>query len=95
MLNYILNNKKFLNDLDYNFVKVLAFNEKATKLFRDVKKELKIVIRKSDIEALDHDDLLVYENMLRASNLYSLLIDRQFNTDFTRKISIKKTYEAN
>ncbi len=95
MLNYILNNKKFLNDLDYNFVKVLAFNEKATKLFRDIKKELKIVIRKSDIEALDHDDLLVYENMLRASNLYSLLIDRQFNTDFTRKISIKKTYEAN
>lgn len=94
MLNYILNNKKFLNDLDYNFVKVLAFNEKATKLFRDIKKELKIVIRKSDIEALDHDDLLVYENMLRASNLYSLLIDRQFNTDFTRKISIKKTYEA-
>ncbi|ACV29063.1 Protein of uncharacterised function (DUF795) [Anaerococcus prevotii] len=95
MLNYILNNKKSLNDLDYNFVKVLAFNEKATKLFRDIKKELKIVIRKSDIEALDHDDLLVYENMLRASNLYSLLIDRQFNTDFTRKISIKKTYEAN
>ncbi len=95
MLNYILNNKKFLNDLDYNFVKVLAFNEKATKLFRDIKKELKIVIRKSDIEALDHDDLLVYENMLRASNLYSLLINRQFNTDFTRKISIKKTYEAN
>ena len=94
MLNYILNNKKFLNDLDYNFVKVLAFNEKATKLFRDIKKEPKIVIRKSDIEALDHDDLLVYENMLRASNLYSLLIDRQFNTDFTRKISIKKTYEA-
>ena len=94
MLNYILNNKKFLNDLDYNFVKVLAFNEKATKLFRDIKKELKIVIRKSDIEALDHDDLLVYENMLRASNLYSLLIDRQFNTDFTRKISIRKTYEA-
>lgn len=88
MLNYILNNKKFLNELDYNFVKVLAFNEKATKLFRDIKKELKIVIRKSDIEALDHDDLLVYENMLRASNLYSLLINRQFNTDFTRKISI-------
>lgn len=94
MLNYILNNHKCLNGISYNFVKVLAFNEKATGLFRDIKKDLRIVVRKSDIEALSPDDLLVYENMLRASNLYSLLIDRQFNTDFTRKISIKKTYEA-
>lgn len=94
MLNYILNNHKCLNEISYNFVKVLAFNEKAAGLFRDIKKDLLIVVRKSDIEALSPEDLLIYENMLRASNLYSLLIDRQFNTDFTRKISIKKTYEA-
>ncbi len=79
---------------DYNFMLVID-TDSCDDMKSDIKKELKIVIRKSDIEALDHDDLLVYENMLRASNLYSLLIDRQFNTDFTRKISIKKTYEAN
>ena len=95
MLNYILNNHKCLNGISYNFVKVLAFNEKATGLFRDIKKDLRIVVRKSDIEALSPDDLLIYENMVRASNLYSLLIDREYNSDLTKNISIKKTYEAN
>ena len=95
MLNYILNNHKCLNGISYNFVKVLAFNEKATGLFRDIKKDLLIVVRKSDIEALSPEDLLIYENMVRASNLYSLLIDREYNSDLTKNISIKKTYEAN
>ena len=95
MLNYILNNHKCLNEISYNFVKVLAFNEKAAGLFRDIKKDLLIVVRKSDIEALSPEDLLIYENMVRTSNLYSLLIDREYNSDFTKNISIKKTYEAN
>ena len=95
MLNYILNNHKCLNGISYNFVKVLAFNEKAAGLFRDIKKDLLIVVRKSDIEALSPEDLLIYENMVRTSNLYSLLIDREYNSDFTKNISIKKTYEAN
>lgn len=95
ILNYILNNDKYLNEIDFDFVKVLAFNEKATKLFKEIKNDLQIVIRKSDIVKLSEDDLLVYENMIRASNLYSLLIDRKLNSDFTRNISIKKTYEAN
>lgn len=95
MLNYILNNHKCLNGISYNFVKVLAFNEKATRLFRYIKKDLRIVVRKSDIEALSPEDLLIYENMVRASNLYSLLIDREYNSDFTKNISIEKTYEAN
>lgn len=94
MLNYILNNHKCLNGISYNFVKVLAFNEKAAGLFRDIKKDLLIVVRKSDIEALSPEDLLIYENMVRTSNLYSLLIDREYNSDFTKNISIKKTYEA-
>lgn len=95
MINYILNNHKYLNEIDFNFVKILAFNEKATRIFRDIKEDLRIVIRKSDIENLSSDDLLIYENMVKASNLYSLLIERDFNSDFTRNISIKKTYEAN
>lgn len=95
MINYILNNHKYLNEIDFNFVKVLTFNEKATRIFRDIKEDLRIVIRKSDIENLSSDDLLIYENMVKASNLYSLLIERDFNSDFTRNISIKKTYEAN
>src|SRR5699024_1753854 len=72
MINYILNNHKYLNEIDFNFVKVLAFNEKATRIFQDIKEDLRIVIRKSDIENLSSDDLLIYENMVKASNLYSL-----------------------
>lgn len=94
ILNYILNNDKYLNEIDFDFIKILAFNEKSTRLFKEVKKDLQIVIRKSDIAKLSEDDILIYENMIRASNLYSLLIDRKLNSDFTRNISIKKTYEA-
>lgn len=95
ILNYILNNEKYLNEIDFDFIKVLAFNENATRVFKEIKGDLQIVIRKSDIVKLSRDDLLIYENMIRASKLYSLLIDRKLNSDFTRNITIKKTYEAN
>ncbi|WP_105300632.1 nucleotidyltransferase family protein [Anaerococcus marasmi] len=95
ILNYILNNDKCLNEIDFDFIKVLAFNENATRVFKEIKGDLQIVIRKSDIIKLSTDDLLIYENMIRASKLYSLLIDRKLNSDFTRNITIKKTYEAN
>lgn len=95
ILNYILNNEKCLNEIDFDFIKVLAFNENATRVFKEIKGDLQIVIRKSDIKKLSTDDLLIYENMIGASKLYSLLIDRKLNSDFTRNITIKKTYEAN
>ncbi|WP_306483314.1 nucleotidyltransferase family protein [Anaerococcus sp.] len=95
ILNYILNNEKCLNEIDFDFIKVLAFNENTTSVFKEIKGDLQIVIRKSDLVKLSRNDLIIYENMLRASKLYSLLIDRKLNSDFTRNITIKKTYEAN
>lgn len=90
IINYIINNEKCLNEIDFDFIKVLAFNENATSVFKEIKGDLQIVIRKSDIIKLSTDDLLIYENMIRASKLYSLLIDRKLNSDFTRNITIKK-----
>lgn len=86
-LNYILENKKDLNDVDINFIKVLTFNKKATNFFRDSK--MNIVMNKKDAGKLDSYNKKILDNMVKASNLYSLLIDREFYTDFTRKFILK------
>lgn len=44
MINYLLENKTYLNEVDINFIKVLAFNENATKLFKECK--LNVIMQK-------------------------------------------------
>lgn len=90
MLNYILDNKKDLNDLNYNFIKVLAFNNDARKYFREINEKTKVVMRKSDIKKLDSSELMIYENMIKASNLYSLLSKRDLFLDYKNPIKIQK-----
>lgn len=90
VVNYILDQNLVLNKIDVNFIKVLAFNKNGAKLFSELKGKLSIVIRKSDADNMDNENLLVYQKMIDSSNLYSLITDRQFNTDFTNKT---KTYE--
>lgn len=90
VVNYILDQNLDLNKIDVNFIKVLAFNKNGAKLFSELKGKLSIVIRKSDADNMDNENLLVYQKMIDSSNLYSLITDRQFNTDFTNKT---KTYE--
>lgn len=89
MINYLLDNKTFLNKIDINFIKVLAFNEKALDLFRET--DLEIVIQKKDTEKLDKHNKIIYNQINKASNLYSLVLGRDFNYDYKQKISIKKS----
>ena len=90
VVNYILDQNLDLNKIDVKFIKVLAFNKNGAKLFSELKGKLSIVIRKSDADNMDNENLLIYQKMIDSSNLYSLITDRQFNTDFTNKT---KTYE--
>lgn len=89
MINYLLENNTYLNEVDINFIKVLAFNENATKLFKECK--LNIIMQKKDIEKLNKENKIIFEQMIKASNLYSMVIGRQFNSDYREKISIKKS----
>lgn len=89
MINYLLENKTLLNEVDINFIKVLAFNENATKLFKECK--LNIIMQKKDIEKLNKENKIIFDQMIKASNLYSMVIGRQFDSDYREKISIKKS----
>lgn len=89
MINYLLENKTYLNEVDINFIKVLAFNENATKLFKECK--LNVIMQKKDIEKLNKENKIIFDQMIKASNLYSMVIGRQFDSDYRKKISIKKS----
>ena len=89
MINYLLENKTYLNEVDINFIKVLAFNENATKLFKECK--LNVIMQKKDIEKLNKENKIIFEQMIKASNLYSMIIGRKFDSDYREKISIKKS----
>lgn len=88
MINYLLENKTFFNEVDINFIKVLAFNENATKLFKET--NLNIIMQKKDTEKLNKENKIIFEQMIKASNLYSMVIGRKFDIDYREKISIKK-----
>ncbi|MDU5341308.1 nucleotidyltransferase family protein [Anaerococcus vaginalis] len=89
MINYLLENKTYLNEADINFIKVLAFNENATKLFKECK--LNVIMQKKDIDKLNKENKIIFDQMIKASNLYSMVIGRQFDSDYRKKISIKKS----
>mgnify|MGYP000993262741 CR=1 FL=1 len=89
MINYLLENNTYLNEVDINFIKVLAFNENATKLFKECK--LNVIMQKKDIDKLNKENKIIFDQMIKASNLYSMVIGRQFDSDYREKISIKKS----
>ena len=82
VLNYILDNTIELNNLDLSFVKVLAYNNKASENFKNLANNLNIVINKSDLKKLKSTDLLVFNKMIEASNFYNLGIGREIDYDF-------------
>lgn len=82
VLNYILSYTVDLNDYDISFINILAYNKKAAENFKNLSKNLNIVINKSDLKNLSKSDLLIYNNIIRASNLYSLGIAREIDYDF-------------
>lgn len=89
MINYLLENTIDLNNIEINFIKVLSFNEKSTRFFKD--HDVSILIQKKDEKKLKDNEKIIYDQMIKASNLYSFLINRNMNSDFTQKITIKKS----
>ena len=82
ILNYILDNRLELNDIDPSFIKVLAFNLDSTQYFKKISSRCKLVINKKDYKNLTDQDKLIYKKMIEASNFYSLGIKRKINYDF-------------
>lgn len=82
ILNYILDNDFRLNNIDIKFIKILAYNKTSTKIFKDFNDKVDIVINKSDSNKLDQDNLIIFQKMINASNLYNLAIGRDINYDF-------------
>lgn len=89
MLNYLLDNKTYLNDIDLNFIKVLAFNENSKLLLRNT--DLNVIIQKKDTKKLNKENKIIYDQIIKASNLYSLIIGRNLDYDYKKKVSIKKS----
>lgn len=83
VLSYILNNDSSLNDIDIDFIKILAYNKKSTSLFKKFNGNLDIVINKKDASTLNKENWEIYKKMVEASNLYSLGIGRNLDYDFT------------
>lgn len=89
MINYLLDNKTYLNDIDLNFIKVLAFNENSKLLLRNT--DLNVIIQKKDTKKLNKENKIIYDQIIKASNLYSLIIGRNLDYDYKKKVSIKKS----
>ena len=82
VLNYILNNTNSLNKIDISFIKVLAYNSLAADVFKSFPANLDIIINKKDAKKLNSANMIIYENMINSSNLYSIGFDRGMNLDF-------------
>lgn len=88
IINYLIENESYLNNIYIDFVKILASNSSAMDFLKN--KNIKTIIKKNDQKKLDPDNKIVLDKMITSSNLYSLIIKRDLDFDFTRKFYIKK-----
>ena len=82
IINCLLANSSDLNDIDINFIKVLAYNKNAIQFFGEISNKINIIINKKDLAKLDNKNLSIYTKMIDSSNLYNLGIGREMNYDF-------------
>lgn len=82
VINYILDNNFNLNDIDISFIKILAYNNKALPYFKEINKNLTLIINKKDTKSLDSNNKLIYNKMVNSSNFYSLCSQRELDLDF-------------
>lgn len=82
IINCLLCNSSDLNDIDINFIKVLAYNKNAIQFFGEISNKINIIINKKDLAKLDNKNLSIYTKMIDSSNLYNLGIGREMNYDF-------------
>ncbi|MDO5047352.1 MAG: nucleotidyltransferase family protein [Anaerococcus sp.] len=88
IINYLLENKINLNNTEINFLKILAFNKEKSSMLGDVAKNMDIILRKSESNKLDKDNQEIYKNMVKASDLYSLIrrdyLAKDYNHNFKK-----------
>lgn len=82
IINCLLGNSSDLNDIDINFIKVLAYNKNAIQFFGEISDKINIIIKKKDLAKLDNKNLSIYTKMIDSSNLYNLGIGKEMNYDF-------------
>lgn len=82
IINCLLGNSSDLNDIDINFIKVLAYNKNAIQFFGEISNKINIIINKKDLAKLDNKNLSIYTKMIDSSNLYNLGIGKEMNYDF-------------
>lgn len=82
IINCLLGNSSDLNDIDINFIKVLAYNKNAIQFFGEISNKINIIINKKDLAKLDNKNLSIYTKMIDSSNLYNLGIGREMDYDF-------------
>lgn len=82
IINCLLGNSSYLNDIDINFIKVLAYNKNAIQFFGEISDKINIIINKKDLAKLDNKNLSIYTKMIDSSNLYNLGIGKEMNYDF-------------
>lgn len=86
ILNYLLDNKKDLNNTEINFARVLAFDRKATDFFP--RSDFSFVTNKKSSKNLDEKNMAIFKKMLDSSNLYQLASSKNFNLDYKKKIGL-------
>lgn len=82
IINCLLGNSSDLNDIDINFIKVLAYNKNAIQFFGEISNKINIIINKKDLAKLDNKNLSIYTKMIDSSNLYNIGIGREMDYDF-------------
>lgn len=87
VINYLLDNKTFLNEIDINFVKILASNKKGMEILS--RSDMKKVISKRDIENLSNNERIIVDSMVKSSNLYNMIVGQSIDYDFKRKFTLK------
>ncbi|MGO3018040.1 MAG: tRNA(Met) cytidine acetate ligase [Anaerococcus sp.] len=87
VINYLLDNKTFLNEIDINFVKILASNKNGMKILS--RSNMKKIISKRDIENLSNNERTILDSMVKSSNLYNMIIGQSIDYDFKRKFTLK------
>src|SRR5699024_4632051 len=87
VINYLLDNKTFLNEIDINFVKILASNKNGMKILS--RSNMKKIISKRDIENLSNNEKIILDSMIKSSNLYNMIIGQSIDYDFKRKFTLK------
>lgn len=85
--NYLLDNEEAFNNIDINYIKILACKKKAMEFLAN--KQINKIISKKDLANLSPDQKTILNSSIRASNLYNMNLGQPIDYDFRRKFILK------